>query len=97
MELSILAKKRNLQIQKVRSLQYLTARKVHYYIVKLAYTFEFSSFCYCFCQKFQCCCFAHGEENYCYIAIVNWIKIEKASNPFKIKKIYKSMKEHLKD
>ena len=97
MELSILAKKRNLQIQKVRSLQYLTARKVHYYIVKLAYTFEFSSFCYCFCQKFQCCCFAHGEENYCYIAIVNWIKIEKASNPFKIKKIYKSMKEHLKE
>ena len=37
MELSILAKKSNLQIQKVRSLQYLTVRKVHYYIVNLAY------------------------------------------------------------
>ena len=77
MELSVPAKKLNLQIEKVRSLQYLTARKVHYYIVNLVYTFEFSSFCYCFCQIFQGCCFAHGEENYFYIVIVNWIKIEK--------------------
>ena len=56
MKLSIPAKKSNLQIQKVRSLQYLTARKVHYYIVNLAYITEFSSFCYCFCQKLQGCC-----------------------------------------
>ena len=101
MELSIPAKKSNLQIQKVRSLQYLTARKVHYYIVNLAYIFEFSSFCYCFCQKFQGCCFANGEENYCYICQFkvkyNWIKIEKTSNPFKIEKIYNSIKEHLKE
>ena len=62
MKLSISAKKSNLQIQNVRSLQYLTARKVQYYIVNLAYIFEFSSFCYCFCQKFQGCCFANGEK-----------------------------------
>ena len=43
MELSMLAKKSNLQIQKVRSLQYLTVRKVHYYIVNLAYIFDISS------------------------------------------------------
>ena len=48
MKLSISDKKSNLQIQKVQSLQYLAARKVHYYIVNLAYIFEFSSFCYCF-------------------------------------------------
>ena len=101
MELSILAKKSNLQIQKVRSLQYLTTRKVYYYIVNLAYIFEFSSFSYCFCQKFQGCCFANGEENYCYICQFkvkyNWTKIEKTSNPFKIKKIYKSLKGYLKE
>ena len=100
MELSILAEKSNLQIQKVRSLQYLTAKKVHYYIVNLACIFEFSSFCYCFCKKFQGRCFANGKENYCYICQFkvkyNWIKIEKTSNPFKTEKIYKSMKEHLK-
>ena len=27
----------------------------------------------------------------------NWIKIEKTSNPFEVEKIYKSMKEHLKE
>ena len=101
MELSILAKKSNLQIQKVRSLQYLTTRKVHYYIVNLAYIFAFSSFCYCFSQEFQGCCFANGEENYCYISQFkvkyNWITIEKTSNPFKFEKIYKSIKEHLKE
>ena len=101
MELLILTKKSNLQIQKVRSLQYLTARKVHYYIVNLAYVFEFGSFYYCSCKKCQGCCFANGEENYCYICQFkvkyNWIKIEKTSNPFKIEKIYKSIKEHLKE
>ena len=53
MELSVPAKKPNLQIEKVRSLQYLTARKVHYYIVNLAYTFEFSSFHYFSSEKLQ--------------------------------------------
>ena len=52
MELSISAKKSNLQIQKVKSLQYLTVRKVHYYTVNLAYIFEFSRFSYCSCKKF---------------------------------------------
>ena len=103
MELSILVKKSNLQIQKskVKSLQYLTAKKVHYYIVNLAYIFEFSSFYYCSCKKFQVSCFAIGEENHCYICQFkvryNWIKIEKTSNPFIIEKIYKSMKESLKE
>ena len=101
MELTIPAKKSNLQIQKVKSLQYLTAGKVHYYIVNLAYIFEFSSFYYCSCEKFQGCCFANGEENYCYICQFrvkyNWIKIEKTSNPFRIEKIYKALKESLKE
>ena len=54
-----------------------------------------------FCQKIQGCCFAIGEENYFYICQFkvkyNWIKIENTCNPFKVKKIYKSMKEHLKE
>ena len=101
MELSISAKKSNLQIQKVKSLQYLTVRKVHYYTVNLAYIFEFSRFSYCSCKKFQGCCFANGEENYCYICQFkvkyNWIKIEKTSNTLRIEKIDKSMKESLKE
>ena len=68
--------------------------------MNLTYIFEFGSF-YCFCKKFQGCCFANGEENYCYICQFkvkyNWIKIEKNSNPFRIEKIYKSMKESLKE
>ena len=101
MELSIPAKKSNLQIQKVKSLQYLTVRKVHYYTVNLAYIFEFSRFSYCSCKKFQGCCFANGEENYCYICQFkvkyNWIKIEKTSNTLRIEKNDKSMKESLKE
>ena len=69
--------------------------------MNLANIFEFDSFYYCSCKKFEGCCFANGEENYCYICQFkvkyNWIKIEKTSNPFRIEKIYKSMKEHLKE
>ena len=67
MELSIPAKKIEFTNPKVKCFQYLAAKKIHYYIVNLAYIFEFSSFYYCSCEKFQGRRFANGEENYCYI------------------------------
>ena len=53
MELSLPAKKIEFIDTKVKILQYLPARKVHYYIVNLAYIFEFSSFHYCSWEKLQ--------------------------------------------
>ena len=53
--------------QKIKKLEYMTAKEILYRILNTSYIFLFSGWTYCSCQKFQGCSLPNGEENYCHI------------------------------
>ena len=87
-------------IERVKRLEYMAAEMIFYYILNLSYIFQYSSWYYCSCNRFQGCQYRNGEEFYCFIC---WFQleynprdIEKIFNTQKIAKIYLSMKKGFK-
>ena len=86
--------------KKVKKLEYIAAKKVFYYTLNLAYIFQYSSWYYCTCNRFQGCRLENGEKDYYYISRFqnnyHSEKINKCINPKDIAALYKQMKKDLK-
>ena len=81
-------------------MDYLTAKST-LLRVKFSMHFEFSSWYYYTCKKFQDCCLPNLEENYCFICQIkvefNAYEIEKIIESLKFIEIYKLMKKQLRN
>ena len=85
--------------QKIKKLEYMTAKEILYRILNTSYIFLFSGWTYCSCQKFQGCSLPNGEENYCHIwkFMLDYHpqKMHKIHDPKEILNTYISMKKDL--
>ena len=78
----------------------MAAEMIYYYIFNLSYIFQYSTWYYCSCNRFNGCQYQNGEENYCFICQFKLEcypgDIEKIFDPREIGNIYVSMKNYLK-
>ena len=85
--------------EKAKRLENMTAKEIFYRMLNLAKIFMYSSFYYCSCDRFQCCCLPNGEENYCFICrfkvVYYAVEVGRCRKPAKIVNLYKQMKEDL--
>ena len=54
-------------IEKVKRLENMAAEMIYDYILHLSYIFQYSSWYYCSCNRFNGCQYQNGEENYYFI------------------------------
>ena len=52
---------------KAHKLEILASREIVYSILNLSHIFEYGSWYWCTCTRFQRCPLENGEENYCNI------------------------------
>ena len=87
-------------IERVKRLEYMAAEMIFYYILNLSYIFQYSSWYYCSCNRFQGCQYRNGEEFYCFICQFqleyNPRDTKKIFDTQKIANIYLSMKKDFK-
>ena len=88
-------------IERVKRLENMATEMIYYYILNLSYIFQYSSWYYCSCNRFNGCQYQNGEENYCFICQFKLEyypgDIEKIFDPREIGNIYISMKNDLKN
>ena len=87
--------------QKIKKLEYMTAKEILYRILNTSYIFLFSGWTYCSCQKFQGCSLPNWEKNYCHICkfMLDYHpqKMHKIHDPKEILNTYISMKKDLEN
>ena len=51
-------------IERVKRLENMATEMIYYYILNLSYIFQYSSWYYCSCNRFNGWQYQNGEENY---------------------------------
>ena len=49
-------------IERIKRLEYMAAEMIFYYILNLSYIFQYSSWYYCSCNRFQGCHIEMGKN-----------------------------------
>ena len=74
-------------IESVKRLEYMSGEMIFYYILNLSYIFQYSSWYYCSCNRFQGFQYRNGEEFYWFIC-----RFQLEYNPRDIEKIFNTQK-----